>query len=119
MCLKTATSIFAVGLCQAACMLAALAAISDCVYDTAGWLAGWHLLICSGLGTNAQKHSVDGTRSQLFPLGDASWMLLTVQHGRMHQSQSHTEHIVLTVTIKWVYFWNLKSCRQSEPELAL
>lgn len=38
--LKTATSIFTVGLCQAACMLAALAAISDCVYDTAGWLAG-------------------------------------------------------------------------------
>lgn len=28
---------------------------------------GWHRLICLGLGTNAQKHSVDGTRSQALP----------------------------------------------------
>lgn len=30
---------------------------------------GWHRLICLGLGTNAQKHSVDGTCSQWFPPG--------------------------------------------------
>ena len=41
MCLKSATSIFTFQLCQAACVLAVLqAAIPDCVYETAGWLAG-------------------------------------------------------------------------------
>lgn len=66
-------------LCEAACVLAALlAAISDCVYEAAGWL------ICSGLGTNAQKHSVDDIHSHLFPLGDASCQLLTVQYSRMY-----------------------------------
>lgn len=51
------------------CLAALLAAISDCVYEAAGRPAGWHFLIRSGLGTNAEKRSVDGTGSQPFPLG--------------------------------------------------
>ncbi len=47
------------------------------------WPTGWHLLICLGLGTNAQKHTMDGTRSLLLPLG---WCFLVeiVQYGSMY-----------------------------------
>lgn len=86
-----------------------------CLWDF--WLAGWHLLICSGLGTNAQKHSVDDTRSQLFPLSNASWLLLTTQYGRMCIDVAGLNltliilyHFCCIITVDYfIIFWNLNS----------
>lgn len=88
-----------------------------CLWDHR--LAGWHLRIFSGLGSNAPKHSVDATCSQLFSLGwaDASWTLLSVQYvGRM----SNTEHNGI-VTIHLAYFleFELTWCIQSKANLRL
>lgn len=67
-----------------------------CLWDCR--LADWRLLICSGLGTNAQKHSVDGTHSRPFPL---AWCFLAVCTAQISLWTHRFHH---NMTLQYVFF---------------
>lgn len=89
------TAIFTFQLCQMACVFTALLFLIVFMR----FLAGWHLFISSGLGTNAQKHSVDSTRSDLIPLGDTSWLL------ELSHMAGCTVHLCLNLTLNILFIY--------------